>query len=366
MLRRDAARPTLEPMGSGTSLLHRLRARGAAAQPRRHADPPRPVLQGEFVARSWLPAGKTCAVVFTIDDVHPGTSKDAYEAGGDLDKGALRHVAWLLERHPELHVTLFVTPDWRQISPFPTRKLLAKLPAAVSDRLPLTEMLPEGTMALHRHPAFVRYLTSLPRTDFAPHGLHHVSVGPRIGTEFQSQHPEECARIVEKAMSIFARAGLPCAPGHQAPLWHLTPAFVDACTGLGLTWLGGGRDLFTAPSDTAESAMNGPRGVSMMHPTLVAGGKVCLLTTNFQATSDVDRAFAILDQGGVLAIKGHIIKRVGPYVALDGMDEVYRAYLDALLRLIKERYGDKVLFTNMNGIAERVHASRAASKESAA
>jgi hypothetical protein len=157
-------------------------------------------------------------------------------------------------------------------------------------------------------------------------------------------------------MALFERAALPCAPGHQAPLWHLPPAFLDACADLRLDWVAGGRDLFTPPSDDALASMNGPRGVSMMHPTLVCDRRLVLMTTNFQATSDVDRAFAILDQGGVLAIKGHIIKRVGAYVALDGMDEVYRSYLDALLRLIKERYGSSVLFTTMNQIARYVRA----------
>jgi hypothetical protein len=95
----------------------------------------------------------------------------------------------------------------------------------------------------------------------------------------------------------------------------------------------------------------------MMHPTLLCGRRIVHLTTNFQATSDVDRAFAILDQGGVLAIKAHVIKRLGAYVALDGLDDVYRAYIDALLRLVKARYGDAVLFTNPEEIAERVHAA---------
>ena len=36
----------------------------------------------------WLPDGRKAAVVFTIDDVHPGTSADVYEAGGDLGNGA--------------------------------------------------------------------------------------------------------------------------------------------------------------------------------------------------------------------------------------------------------------------------------------
>ncbi len=35
----------------------------------------------------WLPEGKRAAVCFTIDDVHPATSEDHYEAGGDLEKG---------------------------------------------------------------------------------------------------------------------------------------------------------------------------------------------------------------------------------------------------------------------------------------
>jgi hypothetical protein len=327
---------------------------GAAAPPVRAPDPPRPVVEGMFVKRTWLPSGKKCAVVFTIDDVHPARSTDAYEAGGDLDKGALRHVAWLLERHPELRVTLFVTPDWRQISPFPTRKLLSYIPV-LSERLHLAPTLPKGTMSLERHPDFVAYLKALPRTDFAPHGLHHYSIGPRIGTEFQQQSVAECQRMIGEAAEIFERAGLPCAPGHQAPLWHLTPSFIEACARRGLRWLGGGRDLFTAPSDDATSGMNGPLGASMMHPTLIAGGRLVLFTTNFQATSDVGRAFSILDQGGVLAIKGHIIKRAGQYVALDGIDEVYRAYLDALFRLIKDRYGTTAWFTSMDEIAEHVH-----------
>jgi hypothetical protein len=227
----------------------------------------------------------------------------------------------------------------------------------LSERLPLTPMLRKGTMGLDRHPAFVRYLRSLPRTDFATHGLHHCSVGTRVGMEFQDQSREECRRILDEALGIFRRADLPARPGQQAPLWNVTPALVDASGDVGMRWIAAGRDLFTPPADDATVGMNGPKGVSMMHPTLVGSGRIVVFSTNFQATNDVDRAFAIVDQGGVLAIKAHIIKRVGPYVALDAMDEVYRAYLDALLRLLKERYGETVWFTSMHEIAERVHAA---------
>ena len=69
--------------------------------------------------RDWLPPGKRAAVCFTIDDVHPGKSADHYDGGGDLGNGALGRVTELLERHPDLHVTLFTTADWREISPTP-------------------------------------------------------------------------------------------------------------------------------------------------------------------------------------------------------------------------------------------------------
>ena len=65
---------------------------------------------------------------FSIDDVHPSKNTHAYEVGGDLVKGSLGLVQWLLKRHPKSRSTLFVTADWREISPVPTRKIAAKIP----------------------------------------------------------------------------------------------------------------------------------------------------------------------------------------------------------------------------------------------
>src|SRR5205085_9128068 len=60
---------------------------------------------------TWLPAGKRAAVCFSVDDVHPATSRDEFDAGGDLGRGALGRLERLLERNPSVRVTLFVTPD---------------------------------------------------------------------------------------------------------------------------------------------------------------------------------------------------------------------------------------------------------------
>src|SRR5947208_2559976 len=93
----------------------------------------------------WLPDEKKAAVCLTIDDIHPSKSTDLYEAGGDLGNGVLGRLEWLLKRHPKLKVTLFTTADWAETVPFPTRKLLARIPY-LRDRFYLAQRHPPGRM----------------------------------------------------------------------------------------------------------------------------------------------------------------------------------------------------------------------------
>ena len=61
-------------------------------------------------------------------------------------------------------------------------------------------------------------------------------------------------------------------------------------------------------------------------------------------------------EGGLLSIKGHIIKDCCGHIALDGIDPLYCNYLDTLLTLIEQRYGDTIWWTSMGEIAERLSA----------
>ncbi|MBW3571382.1 MAG: DUF2334 domain-containing protein [Gemmatimonadetes bacterium] len=301
---------------------------------------------------AWLPVDKRCAVCFHVDDVHPSTSADAYEAGGDLGAGALGHVEWLLERHSRLHVTVATTPDWRETSPVPTRKVLARLPW-LRDRVFLAPLLPPGTMRLDRHPDFVRYVAGLPRTELTLHGLHHVHRGLNVPAEFQNQTTAECLRMLEEGLSIFAAAGLPRPAGVIPPRYSTPPALLDAMAQAGFSYVASGRDIHTPVAASAVSGESGLRGVPLFRPSLLPQGLVHL-PTNFQATSTVDRALQILDGGGLLSIKAHIIKDCLGYVALDGMDELYRNYLDTLFTLLHARYGESLWWTTMGAIADRV------------
>lgn len=305
----------------------------------------------------WLPPGRDMAVCFTVDDVHPGRSTDAYEAGGDLGDGALGHLAWLLERHASLRATLFVTADWREREPFVTRPLLARVPG-VRDHAWLVRRLPPGTMALHRHPAFVEHLRGLPRTEVALHGLHHVHRGRRVMVEFQDEDVDACMRTLRRAKEIMRLAGLSEPTGMTPPGWEAPPALLEAMARSGLAYVASARDVRSPVARGARTAMSGLHGMSLIGPTVLDGGLVHL-PANVQATSPVDRALAIAELGGLVSVKAHIVKSAFGHVALDGLDELYRNYLDQLFWRIDAAYGDRVWWATMGEVAARVRETRA-------
>lgn len=291
--------------------------------------------------KEWLPRGKKAAVCFTIDDLHPGKSTDPYEAGGDLGRGALRHVEWLLKYHPSLHITLFVTADWREIGYTPTRLLLSRIPW-LRDRVYLTPIQPPGTMRLGRHPEFVTYLKSLPRTDCALHGLYHVNKGLRIPEEYSGKSRKECKRRLTEIMRIFREAGLPYSSGLCPPAWGLSDDLAEAMIEVGLGFVASARDLRTPITPDAMNSMSGRSGVSILYPQWIMGNRLLHLPTNFQATSEIQRAHEIVECNGLVSCKAHIT--VG---MVDQLNETYRDYLHRCFTELEDRYGNDLWWTSM-------------------
>lgn len=298
----------------------------------------------------WLPPGKSAAVCFSVDDVHPSTSADLYEAGGDLGRGALGHVARLLERHPKLRVTLFVTPDWRPAALVRTRGLLTRIPL-LRDHVHWASTWPTSRFRVDRFPGFVDYLNRLPRTEVGVHGLHHSHVGPRLAVEFQNQTQHQCQNALREALAIFERAGLRHVRGFQPPGWNLPEPLRRAIGDLSFRFVSSARDLRSAITPEARTAMSGLQGVSLIRPEWIEDGKLLHFPSNFQATSAPERAFQILDCGGLLSIKSHIFKQGGGHTMLDGLDAAYVNYLDLLFTTLEQRYGEALWWTSMGEMA---------------
>jgi len=318
----------------------------------------------------WLPAGKRAAVCFNVDDVHPATSQDEFDAGGDLGRGALGRVERLLDRQPQLRVTLFVTPDWRLRRLVPTRKWLTRVPL-LRERIHWAPLAPRGHFRVDRFPEFVAYLNALPRTDCALHGLNHAHPGPRMAVEFQEQSRSECSVLLQEARQIFTTARLRHVQGFAAPAWNTPPSLCEALSDADFHFVTSARDLDTPVSDRARSAMSGLRGASLIQPmwircapsdkaTSASAGPSRLVhfTTNFQATSTIERARDIIETGGLLSIKAHIFKTGGGITMLDGLDAAYCDYLERIWRELDARYGDALWWTSLAEVAGRCRATQ--------
>lgn len=320
--------------------------------------------------KGWLPAGKRAAVCFCVDDVHPATSQDEFDAGGDLGRGALGRVERLLERNPRLRVTLFVTPDWRLRRLVPTRQWLTRVPV-LRGRIHWAPVTRKGHFRVDRFPKFVSYLNGLPRTECAVHGLNHAHPGPRMAVEFQEQSRSECRALLEQARQIFAAAGLRYVQGFAPPAWGTPPALCEALGDTDFHFVAAARDLDTPVDGRARTAMSGLRGAALIHPSLIrctpgddstgaSGAPAGLVhfTTNFQATSNLERALAVIESGGLLSIKAHIFKTGGGITMLDGLDAAYCDYLERVWRELDARYGDTLWWTSFAEVAGRCRATR--------
>lgn len=261
----------------------------------------------------------------------------------------LGHLERLIAGHPSLRISLCVTADWRSRVPYPTRKWLARL-GPLADRFYLAPRWPAGTFALDRHPEFVDYLLALPRTEIVPHGLHHVRKGQPMPVEFGAAGEAACDAALGRIEAIMARAGIHPARGLSPPGWEAPPALRRAMRRRGLEFVASARDIQTAIEPGALTAMSGLTGQPLIYPGITEEGLVHI-PTNFQATSSDERAYRILEHGGLLSIKAHAIARVGNYVALDALDEAYAARLDRLLQACAARFGDSIWWASMGEIS---------------
>ncbi len=301
----------------------------------------------------WLPKGKKAAICFSIDDVHPAKSTDDFEAGGDLEKGALGLVLNLIKKHPELRATLFVTADWRETTPLPKKKLLASIPR-VRDHFYLAKRLKRGTMSLENHPEFVNFLNKEPGFEVALHGLTHTHKGLKIPVEFQNQTEEEFEEILSEMLKIFNASGIDYVKGICPPGWNAPDSLLKQLVNKDIKFVASARDVKTKISRESLTNMSGLSGLPLLYPTLIEDNKLVHFPVNFQATSTMERAMQIIENNGLLSIKAHIIKNLKGFIALDGVDQLYMNYLDVLFNTIKNKYGDAIWWTSMGEMTDYV------------
>jgi hypothetical protein len=177
-----------------------------------------------------------------------------------------------------------------------------------------------------------------------------VRKGLRPVLEFAGRNRDECRAVLNEAMAILDGARVPFVRGMSPPGWEAPPPLLEAMRDAGLAFVASARDLDTPIARDALANGSGLRGVSLVRPQRIEPG-LLHFPTNFQATSPLERALAILECGGLLSIKAHLLAQSGSYRALDGLTPEYRETLHRLFSTIEDRFGDGVWWTSMGEMA---------------
>jgi hypothetical protein len=120
------------------------------------------------------------------------------------------------------------------------------------------------------------------------------------------------------------------------------------------------RDIWTQISVDAQTNSSGLRNLPLIFPAIIPGTNLVHIPCNWSASSTFERADAIVEAGGVLSIKGHLVTHAFGYIAADGLTESYASYLHTLFSHLEVRYGTHLWWTTMATLSlwYRQHATK--------
>lgn len=230
-----------------------------------------------------------------LDDIHPESSADGTDCGGDRDRGVFGLLREMWRQFPNVKVTLFVTPDWiDRRQPLWSRALRRN-----------SRTWSPGTFRLDRHKEWCGWLASLPNTEVAVHGLHHFAPRGFHSQEFAMLGRAESLRRIRAADGIFREAGLPRSRGFRPPGWGISAGMFEALRDAGFEYAAASGDFSAPVGPEPRGHEAGVQGLPLLGPGEYQG--LVNMPQNWDiAHSPVERGVEIAKAGGLVSAKGHI------------------------------------------------------------
>jgi predicted deacetylase len=268
-----------------------------------------------------------------FDDLCPKyLDHDGLDYGGRPRVGVAGRLAALLERWPEVAVTLFAIPDATM------RKRRWRIGARPSYDI----SSPDHSDWL----LFYNNLRSRHNLEFALHGLHHWQTENRLfgrQTEFAFKRPSEAEDSITRALAIFRSVGWE-PTGFRQPGWGLTDdlSLLRVLQRCGLRYIAG---------STPDGGLNANCvRVAVDYPCVVMGIVNIPQNVNLDWTLEEmkTRCSDLASGSGLVSIKGHFVDR-------DDTNCLSAENLDKLLRLVEHlvvKFRNRVRFRTCGQIAE--------------
>ena len=270
----------------------------------------------------------------SFDDVHPESSGDGTDCGGDRDGGVFRYFPRLLRKCPELKITLFVTPNW--IDKANDSFFLRNMKRIFGMKYFNTWV--GEPFLLTKHKDWCSWLNSFKNIEVAVHGYSHHADRKLHSQEFQDMGYNDCRARLVNAERVFKDAGLNYVKGFRPPGWGISDGLFEALKDLKYDFISldsvacNVGDLSRYKVEDYRGLWNVPQNWDIARGT-------------------IDEALEILDKYGLLMAKGHISNYYDGERIGNGLNGVTFGRLCELFERMKDK---KSCFVSMKEIARRM------------
>ena len=305
-------------------------------------------------------AGSSAILVFGIDDIHPESDETGY-SGKNMGIEVLELLSELVIRHPQLKVTLFVTPDWIYLPQLLGFRFIQKRLAKdhISNRL-LTRFLQRKWRIGHFRVdteeyddwrALVREMVSTGNFSIGIHGLTHFQDYVWYTREFFNKTVSQNRLKLRAAVDLLKSAEIPFTMGFSPPGWYIDDSLIEALVCEQFCYIAGSFDSERDVSSAIKSQMSGIKHVDLFYPTLLRD-KLINIPRNWDiARSPLERALKIIELGGVVGVHAHMFDSYHGDLTGNGITRDHIARLDQVLTVIEDRFGDRVQFATFQEVA---------------
>lgn len=279
---------------------------------------------------------KTVYFNFSLDDIHPQSSKEGDDFGGDKDKGVFRYLLKLIELYPKIKITLFTTPNY--IDKSNNRFIIRNIKRVLG--LNYKNYWKNEPFKLTKHPKWCKWLNSIKNFEIAIHGHNHHN--ERKGLHQQEFHDlgnEESLRKIEDAEKIFREAGLKLSRGFRPPGWGYSEGMFEALKKLKIDFISLNKKDFPETSTYEvtkyKGLINVPQNID--------------INTKYDIIEETKK---ILQKGDFISAKGHISKHCNRDINENGLTEETFLNIKKLLEWLHQNY--KVEFVTMEEMAKKL------------
>lgn len=273
----------------------------------------------------------------SFDDIHPESSGDGTDCGGDRDDGVFKYFLKLWKMYPHLKITLFVTPNWtdRANDWFLLRRIKGIF------GLKYTNTWNDEPFNLLKHKEWCQWINSFSNFEILVHGCNHHVDRKLHSQEFEGMDKKECRRRLEVAENIMTGAKLRYTKGFRPPGWGISEGLFETLVELKYDFVSLDslpcriEDMSRYKVDMYKGLVNVPQNWDIAHGT-------------------ADEAVEIAKKYGLLMVKGHISDYYDGEKIGNGLNEKTFSNLCILLELLTVDEDFEIVFATMGDIARKM------------